>query len=83
MKRYAIGLEKVADEPSYTATLVVTRPNDQGAWCRAAEAEMVEQLLADAMGLLHNHMEDNDSGWHNDYLDVCKRYDKLIEGSEK
>ena len=33
------------------------------------------ELLDDAMGLLHNHEQDHDPEWQKDYEDVCRRYD--------
>ncbi len=43
----------------------------------------VEELLADAMGLLHNIEQRRTAGWKKDYADVCARYELEFLGFEE
>lgn len=60
------------------------RANRNAASLRTAEAEnkRLHALLDDAMGLLHNHVQDDHPGWLKDYDDVCRCYSDLLEQEE-
>lgn len=48
----------------------------------AGDTKKMEDLLHDAMGLLHNHNQSSDEGWLQEYEDVNQRYDTFLDGSD-